>query len=92
DLLEELGADSLADIEGAVLTAALNTHVIAGANVRAEDLTNSVVSTLGEDITIDATNGTVTDNNGRVSTIIVTNVQAANGVVHAIDTVLLPTL
>ncbi len=92
DLLAELGADSLADIDGAVLTATLNTHVIAGANVRAEDLTDGVVSTLGADVTIDAANATITDLNARVSTILVTNVQAANGVVHAINTVLLPQL
>ncbi|EDM43862.1 Beta-Ig-H3/fasciclin [unidentified eubacterium SCB49] len=92
DLLVELGATSLADIDGATLTSTLNNHVIAGANVRAEDLQNGIVSTLGEDIIIDADNATITDNNGRVSEIVVVNVQAANGVVHAISKVLLPTL
>lgn len=90
DLLVELGVASLDDIDGATLTATLNTHVIAGANVRQEDLTSGTVGTLGDDIIIDANNGTITDQNGRVSTILVFNVQAANGVVHAIDTVLLP--
>ena len=92
DLLVELGVGSLDDIDGATLTATLNTHVIAGANVRAEDLTSGVFMTLGDDITIDAGNATITDPNGRVSNIIVTNVQAANGVVHAIDKVILPQL
>ena len=41
---------------------------------------------------IDATMATITDPNGRTSQVIVTNVQAANGVIHAIDTVLLPQL
>jgi len=91
-LLTELGATSLDDIDGATLTATLNYHVIAEANVRAEDLTNGPVTTLGGDVTIDAGNATITDANGRVSNIIVTNVQAANGVVHAIDTVILPEL
>lgn len=91
-LLAELGLSSLDDIDTATLEATLNTHVIAGANVRAEDLTDGTVSTLGDDIVIDATNATITDLNGRVSTIIVVNVQAANGVVHAIDTVILPEL
>jgi transforming growth factor-beta-induced protein len=90
DLLVELGIASLDDIDTATLTATLNTHVIAGANVRAEDLVDGTVSTLGDDIVIDATNATITDQNGRVSNIIVVNVQAANGVVHAIDKVLLP--
>lgn len=92
DLLVELGVNSLNDIDGSTLTAALNTHVIAEANIRAEDLVSGTVSTLGDDIVIDATNATITDPNGRVSTIIVTNVQAANGVVHAINKVLLPQL
>lgn len=90
DLLVELGVDSLADIDGATLTAVLNTHVIAGANVRAEDLVDGTVTTLGGDITIDAGNATITDPNGRVSNIVVVNVQAANGVIHAIDKVILP--
>jgi uncharacterized surface protein with fasciclin (FAS1) repeats len=92
DLLDELGATELADIDGATLTATLNSHVVAGANVRAEDLTDGDVMTLGAMITIDATNATITDPNGRVSNIIVTNVQAVNGVVHAIDKVILPQL
>lgn len=91
-LLTELGATGLADIDGPTLTAALNTHVIAGANVRAEDLVDGTVSTLGADLIINAGNATITDPNGRVSNIIVTNVQASNGVVHAIDKVLLPLL
>ena len=92
DLLIELGAGSLDDIDGATLTATLNTHVIAGANVRAEDLVSGTVGTLGDDIIIDAANATITDLNGRVSNIIVVNVQAANGVVHAINKVILPEL
>lgn len=90
ELLTLLGAGSLADIDGPTLTATLNTHVIAGANVRAEDLTDGTVGTLGADIIIDAANATITDVDGRVINIIVTNVQAANGVVHAIDKVILP--
>ncbi|MCB0466288.1 MAG: fasciclin domain-containing protein [Aequorivita sp.] len=89
-LLVELGANSLSDIDGPTLTAALNTHVIAGANVRAADLTDGTVTTLGADLVVDATNATLTDPNGRVSNIIVVDVQAVNGVVHVIDKVLLP--
>ncbi|NND61855.1 MAG: fasciclin domain-containing protein [Flavobacteriaceae bacterium] len=92
DLFTELGVNDLSEIDGATLTATLNTHVIAEANVRAEDLVDGTVMTLGDDIEIDATNATITDPNGRVSNIIVTNVQAANGVVHAIDKVILPQL
>ncbi|SRX54414.1 fasciclin domain-containing protein [Aequorivita sp. CIP111184] len=91
-LLAELGASSLNDIDGPTLTAALNTHVIAGANVRAADLVDGTVTTLGADLVVDASNATLTDVNERVSNIIVVDVQAVNGVVHAIDKVLLPQL
>ena len=92
DLFTELDVEGIADIDPATLTAALNTHVVAGANVRSSDLMDGTVTTLGADLTVDATAGTLTDPNGRVSTIAVFDVQAANGVVHAIDTVLLPQL
>ena len=91
-LLTELGATGLGDIDGATLTATLNTHVIPQANVRAEDLVDGTVSTLGADLIVDAANATIKDPNGRVSNIIVVNVQAANGVIHAIDKVVLPQL
>lgn len=91
-LLAELGVNGLNDIDGATLTATLNTHVIPQANIRSQDLMDGVVSTLGSDITVDAGNATLTDMNGRLSTIIVVDVQAANGVIHAIDNVLLPQL
>jgi transforming growth factor-beta-induced protein len=90
DLLVELGVGGLGDIDGSTLTAVLNMHVIAEANVRAEDLVSGTVTTLGGNITIDANNATITDPNGRVSNIIVVNVQAANGVIHAINKVILP--
>lgn len=91
-LLAELGVAGLDDIDGATLTATLNTHVIADANVRSEDLVNGTVSTLGADVIVNADNATLTDPNGRMSNIIVVDVQATNGVIHAIDKVLLPQL
>jgi uncharacterized surface protein with fasciclin (FAS1) repeats len=92
DLLDELSLGSLDDIDTATLTATLNYHVIAEANVRADDLVSGPVTTLGGDIEIDADNGTITDANGRVINIIVTDVQAANGVVHVVSRVILPLL
>ena len=85
-------ADGLDDIDTATLTATLNYHVIAGANVREDDLVSGTVTTLGGDIEIDAANGTITDANGRVINIVVTDVQAANGVVHVVSRVILPQL
>jgi len=92
NLFTELGVEGIEDIDPATLTAALNTHVVAQANVRSTDLMDGTVATLGADLTVDASAGTLTDPNDRVSTIAVFDVQAANGVVHAIDTVLLPQL
>jgi len=92
DLLAELEISGFDDLDTSVLAAALSLHVVNGANVRAEDLTTGTVTTLGGAIEVDASNATLTDANGRVSTIVVTDVQASNGVVHAIDTVLLPGL
>ena len=86
------GVNGLNDIPADILTATLNTHVVAGANVRAEDLVTGEVATLGDALQIDAETAIITDPNGRTSQVIVTNVQAANGVIHAIDTVLLPQL
>lgn len=92
NLYAELNVSGIEDVDGAILTATLNTHVVAGANVRAEDLVSGTVATLGDDLEIDATTAIITDPNGRTSQVIVTNVQAANGVIHTIDTVLLPQL
>lgn len=89
-LLQELNLENLADIPTETLQAVLNLHVVAGANVRASNLVTGPVATLGGNVEINADNATITDANGRISTIIVTDVQAANGVIHAIDTVLLP--
>ncbi|HPF95928.1 MAG: fasciclin domain-containing protein [Flavobacteriaceae bacterium] len=94
DLLTELGVGGLGDIPTATLEATLNTHVVAGANVLSTALTdNMTVTTLGDTFTINLGSGaTFTDQNGRTGNIIVTDVQAANGVVHVIDKVILPNL
>lgn len=92
DLLTELGASGLSDIDEPTLKATLNLHAIAGANVRSSALTdNMTISTLGGDVTGNVSGGaTITDVNGRVSNIVVVDVQAANGVIHVIDKVILP--
>lgn len=94
NLLSELGVASLGDIDEPTLKATLDLHAVAGANVLASALTDDMtVTTLGGDITADVTGGAkLTDSNGRISNIIVTDVQAANGVIHVIDKVVLPKL
>lgn len=94
DLLTELSLNGLGDISEPVLKATLDHHAVAGANVRSTDLMdNMTVTTLGGDITANVTGGaTLTDMNDRVSNIIAVNVQAANGVIHVINKVILPPL
>ena len=61
------------------------------ANVLDTDLTDNMnISTLGGSLIGNVSSGaTLTDSKSRVSNIIATNVQANNGVIHAIDKVLL---
>jgi uncharacterized surface protein with fasciclin (FAS1) repeats len=91
DLLAELNVASLDDIDEPTLKGTLEMHAVAGANVLAAGLSDGMtIGTLGGNITANITNGaTLTDANNRVSTIIATDVQASNGVIHAIDKVLL---
>ena len=91
-LLTELNLASLSEIDEPTLDVVLKYHVVGGANVLDSNLTdNLTISTLSGDITADITGGArLTDPTGRVSDIIATNVQANNGVIHAINKVILP--
>ncbi|MDX1913182.1 MAG: fasciclin domain-containing protein [Saprospiraceae bacterium] len=92
-LLTELNLTSLDQVDDATLNAVLQYHVVANANVLAGQLTQGQVVTTYQTgtFTIDLNGGAkITDARGRVSNIILTDVQAANGVVHAIDKVILP--
>lgn len=92
-LLTELNATGLDDIDDATLNAVLQYHVVAGANVRASDLSDGqIVATFGgAEFTIDLTDGaSITDANDRNTKIVVTDVQANNGVIHVVSQVLLP--
>lgn len=94
-LLAELEVDELGDIDADVLADVLSYHVLTEINATSGDLTDGMTVTTfqGEDLTINVgDNVTITDVNGRVSTVVLADVQATNGVIHAIDMVLLPTL
>lgn len=94
-LLAELGATSLNDINQNTLENTLKYHVVAGANVLSATLSNNQIVTTfqGDDFTITTTDGAkITDANNRVSNIIAVDVQASNGVIHALDKVILPIL
>ena len=90
DVLAELGVDSLDDVDGSTLESALNFHVVPGANITESNLSTGTAATLAGDVDINADNATITDANGRVSNITFTDIQTTNGVIHIIDTVILP--
>lgn len=82
------------------LTAILTYHVIAG-KFMATDVVNAIKKGNGsfEITTVQGTklvasikgeNVILTDENGNSSTIIITDVEASNGIIHAIDSVVMP--
>ncbi|WP_167609526.1 fasciclin domain-containing protein, partial [Maribellus sediminis] len=93
-LLNELGLASLNDIPVETLDAVLKMHVVAG-KVMSTDLSDGMMAptVLGEEITFHIDGGaSISDPNGRMSNITAVDVEAQNGVVHVIDTVILPDL
>lgn len=90
DLLAELEISALTDLTPAQVDAVLLYHIV-NANVQSGQLQSGTVGTLGGNITADATAFTLTDPNDRTSNIVTSlvDIQAANGVVHVIDKVLL---
>lgn len=83
---------TLADIPVATLEAVLSYHVVNGANVQSSELTDAQeIATLGGKLTVDLDSGAqlLTSSDQRAD-IIITNVQGTNGVIHVVNTVLLP--
>jgi transforming growth factor-beta-induced protein len=83
---------SLNDIPVATLEAVLNYHVVSGANVQSDELSdNQEIATLGGTVTIDLTDGAkVETTSGQSASVIIADVQGSNGVVHAVNAVLVP--
>ena len=87
--------NTLGDIPIATLDAVLKYHVVSGANVQADQLASGTVMTLGGNITIDLTTGAqiMTSSMQTVNILVgaaTNDVQGTNGVIHAVDSVLLP--
>lgn len=91
DVLTELGVSDLAAIETATLEAVLSLHAITAANVRSDAIPTSAAS-LGGMLNFDTMSGVAitTSDATRKSMVVAADVQASNGVIHAIDKVLLP--
>ena len=93
----ELAPGGTAGVSAANLTKVLQYHVVSPANVLAASLTEGQVVTPiltpAQTFTIQLSGGAkIKDANNRISNIIITDVQCSNGVIHAIDKVLLPVL
>jgi uncharacterized surface protein with fasciclin (FAS1) repeats len=83
------------DLTPELLTTVLQYHVVAG-RILSSSLTAAPMTVTpldGGTWSVSTTGGAkITDGNGRVATIIATDVQARNGVIHAINKVLIPNL
>ena len=91
DLLAELNVSKAALLaDKALLTKVLTYHVLPARVLKAEVPVNTAITTVqGGKFTIGA-DLAITDENGRKSRIVATDVFTSNGVIHAIDKVLLP--
>ncbi len=90
----EASWNTLADIPISTLEAVLNYHVVSGANVQADQLTDGQDITMfdGNILTVDLTSGAqLNTNSGQTGVdIVITDIQGTNGVVHAVSSVLIP--
>jgi uncharacterized surface protein with fasciclin (FAS1) repeats len=85
--LDDLLADGTLTVEG--LTNILLYHVAHGRRDSGDVLASEKIRMLNRGF-VQQAGGVLTDNQGNMSNIIVTDVPAANGIIHAINGVLLP--
>jgi uncharacterized surface protein with fasciclin (FAS1) repeats len=72
-------------------TAVLTYHVVGGANVLSNAIPTTPITTL-ETGTFTIAGTTITDEQNRQTNIVLTDVQCSNGVIHAVNKVLLPAI
>jgi uncharacterized surface protein with fasciclin (FAS1) repeats len=74
------------------LTGILTYHVVPAAVPAADVMSGDVATVNGAQLTVSVEDGTVTieDGQGNEATVTQTDIEAANGVIHVIDAVLLP--
>lgn len=91
----ELAPGGIAGVSTENLTKVLLYHVVSG-NILAANLTEGqIVNTIQDtqNFSVQLTGGAkIKDNNDRISTIVATDVQCSNGVIHVLNQVLLPNL
>lgn len=94
--LEEMEYENLGEIPTAELEEILQYHIVSGQNALSSTFVNgqSFATMSGQNFTLTLTGGgkKITDVNSRVGTMQKTDIQCANGVIHTLDKVLLPTL
>lgn len=88
-LFSELNVSGISDLSAEALTPILLYHVVSG-NVVSSEVASGMVPTLneGSDLTLSVSDMGVTINSN--SKVVAVDVQGTNGVIHAIDKVLLP--
>jgi transforming growth factor-beta-induced protein len=85
-LFSQLGVSGIKDLTAEQLTPILTYHVVSG-KVMSTDLSNASVATLnGQKIKIDLSSGVKINN----SKVVAADIEGKNGVIHVIDSVLLP--
>ena len=84
--------NSLDDIPVETLEAVLTYHVVSGANVQSDELTDDQeISTIGGKLMTDLSSSAKLETSSNQSVdIVLTDVQGTNGVIHVVDEVLLP--
>lgn len=88
-------SDVVATLSGEQIASILTYHVISGANVLSTDLSNDlkVTTVNGQDFTVLIGDGVqLQDAGGNTSDVLLTDVQATNGVIHALSNVIIPSL
>lgn len=85
----DLNPDNVVDLDQGVLTQILLYHVANGRRYADDVLDSDRIRTLQRGFLLQDS-GVLTDNLGRTANIIVQDVEAANGIIHAIDAVVLP--
>jgi uncharacterized surface protein with fasciclin (FAS1) repeats len=81
----------LGSLTSAQVTSVLTYHVVGGANVLSNAIPTTPITTL-ETGTFTVAGTVITDEAGRNTNIVATDVQCSNGVLHVLNNVLLPTL